>query len=128
MNISKFKKHLRSNQTNAETKLWYFLRAKRFHGFKFRRQVAIGHYVVDFICFKSKLIVELDGGQHNEVANKRADLVRTNYLRAQGYRVIRFWNDEVFTKTSEVLNEILKNLSPLPRNLKAPRPLPQGER
>ena len=68
-------KYLRSHQTPEEQRLWYFLRAKRFYGFKFKRQMPLGNYIVDFACYQARLIVELDGGQHME--NAEADLQRT---------------------------------------------------
>lgn len=115
-----FARTLREAMTDAERALWFHLRAKRFQGWKFRRQQPIGNYIVDFVCFDAKLVIELDGGQHAERAD--ADARRTAWLESQGFRVLRFWNDAVLKETEAVLEEILRNL-PL-----SPTPLPRGER
>jgi very-short-patch-repair endonuclease len=122
-------KRLRSNMTDAERRLWYRLRGHRFGGLKFKRQAPIGPYVVDFICFEHKLIVELDGGQHSENARDRA---RGAWLTSEGYKVIRFWNNDVLKRTNAVLELIaqavaLPEATPLPAR-SARHPLPQGER
>jgi very-short-patch-repair endonuclease len=121
-------KKLRGRMTDAERRLWYLLRAHRFQGLKFKRQAPIGPYVVDFICFDRGLIVEVDGGQHSENAN---DHQRDKWLRNEGYRVLRFWNDDVLKRTNAVLGEISDALeqasTPLPARF-ARHPLPQGER
>lgn len=95
---------MRSNQTESEQRLWYYLRAHRFMGLKFKRQKPIGHYIVDFVCFQPRLIIEIDGGQHNEqiVYDKRRD----NYLCNEGFTVLRFWNNQVLTDTEAVLDVI----------------------
>jgi very-short-patch-repair endonuclease len=115
-----FARTLRQAMTDAERALWYQLRAKRLLGWKFRRQQLIGTYIVDFVCFEAKLVVELDGSQHAEQVD--ADARRTAWLESQGFRVLRFWNDAVLKEMGPVLAEILRNL-PL-----SPTPLPQGER
>jgi very-short-patch-repair endonuclease len=122
-------KRLRSNMTDAERRLWYRLRAHRFAGLKFKRQAPIGQYIVDFICFEHKLIIELDGGQHSE--NTR-DLARDAWLTSEGYRVMRFWNDDVLKRTNAVLELIAQaaavlDVTPLPASF-ARHPVPQGER
>ena len=91
-----FAKRMRSNMTKEEVKLWNIVRAKRFHGLKFKRQVLIGEYIVGFLCHEKMCIIEIDGGQHNEIENKQNDEIRTKYLESCGYRVIRFWNNEVW--------------------------------
>jgi very-short-patch-repair endonuclease len=101
---------LRKNQTPWEHKLWFYLRGKRFEGFRFRRQFVIGYYIVDFCCFDKKLVIELDGGQHNEEQNKLSDTERTEFLQSQGFKVIRFWNNEVDENIEAVLMTILENL------------------
>jgi len=101
---------LRRNQTDAEQLLWGWLRARRLCGFKFRRQEILGPYVADFACLEPKLVIEVDGGQHAEQA--RQDARRTEYLEALGYRVIRFWDDEVLRDRDAVLEEILTLPSP----------------
>lgn len=94
---------LRRTATEAEKLLWHGLRDRRLGGFKFRRQQTIERYVVDFLCHDRRLIVEVDGGQHNV----QADAPRTAFLEAQGYRVLRFWNPEVLTNLTSVLETIL---------------------
>jgi very-short-patch-repair endonuclease len=86
---------LRQNQTEAEKKLWSVLRRRALDGHYFRRQRPIGPYFVDFVCAKKKLIIELDGGQH--AIQVAADARRTAFLEKQGYRVLRFWNNDVLT-------------------------------
>jgi very-short-patch-repair endonuclease len=86
-------KQLRAKMTDAERLLWSKLRRKQMHGHMFRHQAAIGHYIVDFACLSIKLVIEVDGGQHN--VNKAKDDLRTAWLESQGYRVMRFWNNEV---------------------------------
>ncbi len=101
---------LRREETDAERKLWQRLRAKEFAGFKFRRQFPIGDFIADFCCRERKLIVELDGGQHAEPAGMARDSWRTRLLQGRGYRVIRFWDNEVLTNIDGVLQVILEAL------------------
>jgi len=105
---SRHARALRANQTDAEARLWTGLRDRRLAGAKFRRQVAIGPYIADFTCFAARLIVELDGGQHAHDAN--ADAARTARLEGQGFRVLRFWNNDVLANTEGVLERILEAL------------------
>ena len=84
-------KRLRKSMTDAERWLWYRLRAHRFEGYKFKRQVPVGPYIVDFACLNHGLVVELDGGQH---AESDRDLARDEFLRAKGFRMLRFWNND----------------------------------
>jgi adenine-specific DNA-methyltransferase len=93
--------------TDVERKLWHALRDRRFNGFKFRRQATIGWFVVDFLCVEGRLIVELDGGQHGE----EADAPRTAFLEAKGYRVIRFWNNDLIESFDGVLDTITSALA-----------------
>lgn len=99
---------LRKNMTAAEQHLWYYLRAKRLGGYKFRRQHLIYPYCVDFICLSKNLIVECDGGQHLE--QKEYDEKRSDFLATKGYRVMRFWNDAILKETSLVLDVIFSAL------------------
>ncbi len=85
-----FAKHLRHRMTGSEIRLWRHLRAHRLYGEKFRRQQPIGPYVLDFVHFGARLIVKADGGRHNEAAH---DQKRDAWLRAQGFKVLRFWNN-----------------------------------
>ena len=98
---------MRKEPTEAERKLWYLLRDRRFSGFKFRRQVQIGHYIVDFVCPSKRLIVEADGSQHAE--NSR-DEQRDAWLAAQGFRIRRFWNSEILTQPEDVQNVLWHDL------------------
>ena len=86
---------LRKNITPQEQKLWNLLRNRQFYGAKFVRQYPIGPYIVDFACRRKKLVIELDGGQHNTDKNIEKDNKRTEFLISKGYTVIRFWNNEV---------------------------------
>ena len=107
-------RRLRANMTEAERKLWSLLRRKQLQGFRFRRQVPLGRYVADFACMSAQLVVELDGGQHAE--RSEHDARRTAWLESVGYRVLRFWNGEVFTNADGVLETIrLALLDPPPQ-------------
>ncbi|GJQ35475.1 MAG: endonuclease [Anaerolineaceae bacterium] len=94
---------LRKELTPAERKLWAHIRNDQL-GVNFRRQHAIGNFIPDFVCIKKKLIVELDGGQHAEQAEYDAD--RTRFLESQGYKVIRFWNNDVMNDINGVIRNI----------------------
>ena len=100
-------RNLRKNSTDAERHLWYYLRAGRL-GFKFKRQVPIGAYIVDFVCLEKRLVIELDGGQH--IDNKIYDTKRTNWLMTHGFKVLRFCNQDVFQQTSSVLEVVMSAL------------------
>ncbi len=108
-------RRLRSNQTDAERKLWVYLRNRGLSGAKFRRQSVIGAYIVDFCCLEQKLVVEIDGGQH--VVDAASDQKRTDVLMSKGFRVLRFWNHEVLAQLDLVLEHIN-------RELKTPSPWP----
>ena len=110
---------MRSRPTDAEQRLWSLLRAHRFSGYKFKRQLPIGHHMVDFACLAARLIVETDGGQHGH----KADVRRNAYLKAQGFRILRFWNNDILANEEGVAECILDALHTL-----SPTPLPQGER
>ena len=105
-----FARSLRNNSTPAEKHLWRALRCEQLKGIKFRRQAAIGDYVVDFVSFAHWLIIELDGGQHNETAVKEYDARRTAWLAAQGFRVLRFWNHDVMENLDGVIEVIWRAL------------------
>ncbi|WP_116312336.1 endonuclease domain-containing protein [Cupriavidus taiwanensis] len=97
-----FARLLRANQTNAEQRLWYQLRDRRFMGLKFKRQHQMGPFIVDFICIDAMLVIEADGGQHGDAR----DTARDAWLRRQGFHVLRFWNSEVLGQTDVVLETI----------------------
>jgi very-short-patch-repair endonuclease len=102
-------KELRSDMPDAESRLWYHLRARRFEGWKFRREVPMGDYIVDFLCEEARLIVEVDGGQHAERIAR--DATRTRWLEGQGYRVVRYWNNDVLGNIEGVLETLSLALS-----------------
>ncbi|MSP38612.1 MAG: endonuclease domain-containing protein [Deltaproteobacteria bacterium] len=111
---------LRREITDAEKKLWACLRDRQLCGAKFRRQHPIGSYIADFCCVESCLVIELDGGQCAEQA--AADDARTKFIESRGYRVLRFWNNDVLTNLAGVVERIVEVLkSP------HPCPLPKGE-
>lgn len=114
---------LRLHLTEAERKLWSYLRRRHLNGHRFRRQVPIGPYIADFACLDPRIVVEVDGGQHT--IQKNYDTKRDAFLKEQGFRVLRFWANEVLSETERVLDVIYEKLKehPLP-NLP---PLEAGE-
>lgn len=108
----------REQATDAEKRLWQRLRNRQLEGFKFRRQATVGPYIVDFLCIEAKLVVEADGGQHSE----EADFRRTQWLKRNGLRVLRFWNNDVLENTDGVLETILSALKE--EEGPSPNPLP----
>ena len=116
--ISPHARRLRQDMTDAERALWLELRDRRLLGFKFRRQWTLGSYVVDFCCIERRLIIEADGGQHTPERDAR----RTAWLTQEGYRVLRFWNNEILTNMGGVLETIGEALASDPH----PNPLPQA--
>jgi very-short-patch-repair endonuclease len=94
---------LRKRTTDTEQLLWQYLRAKHFGGLKFKRQQPIGPYIVDFVCFEKKVIIELDGGQHSMPAEMQDDSRRNHWFEAKGYKVLRFWDNEALTNIQGVL-------------------------
>jgi very-short-patch-repair endonuclease len=117
---SQYARRLRRSQTDAERKLWSRLRDRRLYGVRFRRQHPIGPFIADFCCTEAKLVIELDGGQH--AMQKQSDAERAVFLEGQGYRVLRFWDNEALTNPEGVLQRIVEALGP------SPCPLPAGER
>ena len=99
-------KNLRKRSTDTEHLLWKHLRASRFDGLKFKRQQPIGNYIVDFVCFEKRVIIELDGGHHSEKEQMQKDLERDLFFEKQGYKVLRIWDNEVFRNTRGVLEVI----------------------
>jgi very-short-patch-repair endonuclease len=114
-------RELRKNATDCERLLWQQLRAHRLQGFKFKRQQPLGLYIVDFVCFEARLIIEADGGHHAEQAEY--DNRRDDWLRSQGFTVLRFWNNEILTNIEGVLERILEGCQNL--NSPSPQPLPR---
>ena len=97
---------LRKNSTPQEKILWQILRNHNFYGYEIRRQSLIGNYIVDFVCRKKKIIIEIDGGQHNEPENIEYDKKRTEYLEQKGYKIIRFWNNDINDNISGVYKKL----------------------
>ena len=119
-------RQLRTNQTDAERRLWSLLRNRRLQAYKFRRQHRLGNYFADFVCIEHRLIIEADGGQH---ADNAYDDRRSAWLESQGWRVIRFWNNDILANTEGVILSILKalngSMAPSPSQPAAgPLPLP----
>jgi len=98
-------KALRRDMTEAEKRLWYWLRAHRFQGVAFRRQTPIGPFIVDFVSHECRLVIELDGGQHS---GSKQDVRRDRWLRSKGYRVLRFWNSDLLKNRDGVLHAIFE--------------------
>ena len=116
-------RRLRANQTDVERLLWSKIRDRQLSGFKFRRQVPIGRYIVDFVCKEAALIIALDGGQHSSITKYEAD--RRRWLEQHGWRVLRFWNNDVIENLSGVLEVILATVSTA-SDSPHPDPLPQA--
>ena len=118
-------RELRKNPTESERALWKHLRMRQLGGYKFRRQQPIGQYIVDFVSFEGRVVVELDGGQHSQQMDY--DSKRTAWLEAQGYRVLRFWNTRVLQEIEAIKAVVLKVLE---SELNTPHlnPPPQGGR
>lgn len=101
-------RRLRNDSTDAERRLWRFLRRQQLGGHKFRRQYPLAGYIADFVCVPVRLVVELDGGQHLDAL--AYDQWRTEALQREGYRVLRFWDDDVLLRTQDVVAEIFRVL------------------
>ena len=108
---------LRKRLTAQEVKLWIKLRELKTLGFHFRRQAPIGRYIVDFVSFRSRLVIEADGGQHGMPAGAQADQVRDAFLLSQGFRVLRFWNSDIDDNLVGVLESVLNALNQPPTRL-----------
>jgi very-short-patch-repair endonuclease len=116
-------RRLRREQTEAEKKLWARLRSRQLGGFKFRRQFVIGPFITDLCCFEQRLVVELDGGQHADQSG--ADRRRSDFLLSRGYRVLRFWDNELMENIDAALERIAEALAD-PRTEPSPLPSPKG--
>ena len=104
-----FSRKLRGEMTDAESCLWRRLRSRQIYGLKFRRQHPVGKYILDLACIEATLVIEVDGGQHNEMSIN--DGQRTAWLETQGWKVLRFWNNEILQNIEGVLAEVLNALS-----------------
>jgi very-short-patch-repair endonuclease len=108
--LKEYSRHLRVNMTNAERLLWSKLRRKQLKGTQFYRQRIIDNYIVDFYCPKANLIIEIDGGQHYIEEGLKEDKVRDEYMKGQGFKVLRFSDREVFENLNGVIERIYENL------------------
>jgi very-short-patch-repair endonuclease len=109
-NLTNLAKALRNNMTDAERKIWGQIRNKQM-GVKFRRQQPIGKYIVDFVCLEKKIVIELDGSQH---IDSKKDEERDSWFKAQGYHILRFWNNDVLKNTGNVLQAIWDTIEDTP--------------
>ena len=100
-----FARKMRHESTDAEHRLWQELRNRRLNGMKFRRQEPLAGYIVDFVCFENKLVIEVDGGQH---AESERDIVRDKSLEGLGFLVLRFWNDDIFNHIDSVCDRVVR--------------------
>ena len=100
-----FARTMRGESTDAEHRLWQELRNRRLNGMKFRRQVPLAGYIVDFVCFEKRFVIEVDGSQH---AENEKDLVRDTRLKELGFLVLRFWNDDIFNHLDSVCDRIVR--------------------
>ncbi|HEX7882809.1 MAG TPA: endonuclease domain-containing protein [Afipia sp.] len=106
--IRNFAKHMRREPTDAEAAMWRLLRHRQLTHLKFRRQAPFQSYILDFVCFEKHLVIEIDGSQHASSSNDQA---RDDSLAAEGFRTLRYWNNDVLQKPSSVLEDILANLT-----------------
>jgi very-short-patch-repair endonuclease len=109
MDTGEIARRLRRDMTEAEKVMWRILRARQLAGYKFRRQEPIGRYVVDFVCFSPRIVIEIDGGQHNEVTSYEER--RSRFLEREGFMVLRFWNNEVLENREGVCERIVVAIS-----------------
>jgi len=116
--LTKIAKELRRRSTEAEKALWAKLRNRQLEGGKFRRQQAVGPYIVDFVCFEKMLVIEVDGGQH--AVDRESDRRRNSWFASQGFRVMRFWNNEILSNIEGVLQVIRQSVA-------APSPNPSHQ-
>jgi very-short-patch-repair endonuclease len=126
LRLTKVARELRSRMTDAERKLWFALKDRRFAAFKFRRQVPVGPYIADFLCFEARLIIEVDGGQH---ADSARDVERDKWLARNEFRVLRFWNNDVLRNLEGVLTSLATELNKTPHpssRLRETPPSPAG--
>jgi very-short-patch-repair endonuclease len=106
--LRQFAKNMRHEPTDAETAMWRLLRDRRLSTFKFRRQVPFKNYILDFVCFEKRLVIEIDGSQHSE---SQRDATREATLAAEGFWTLRYWNNDVLQQPASVLEDILAKLA-----------------
>ena len=108
--VRDFAKGMRHKPTDAEARMWKLLRDRRVASFKFRRQVPVESFILDFVCFEKRMVIEIDGSQH---ASSNRDIARETALMAEGFRITRYWNNDVLQQSSAVLEDILAKLTAL---------------
>nr|WP_256469317.1 DUF559 domain-containing protein [Bradyrhizobium sp. 141] len=106
--LRQFAKNMRHEPTDAEGAMWRLLRDRRLSTFKFRRQVPFKNYILDFVCFEKRLVIEIDGSQH---ADSQRDVARDAALSAEGFAIARYWNNEVLQQPTSVLEDVLAKLA-----------------
>jgi len=111
--MREFARGLRNNMTEAESKLWSYIRGKTLDGYRFRRQHPIAPYVVDFICLSETLIIEVDGATHGDAHEIQYDAARTEFLKSQGWRIARYGNEEIYKNIDDVMDDIYAHLKGL---------------
>ena len=104
---------LRKKQTDAEKVFWSHVRGRQFHGMRFHRQYSIGPYILDFYCPENRIAIELDGGQHNDPEKIKHDALRSEYIKAQGIDILRFWDHEILLEIQAVLDKIEERFNSL---------------
>ena len=120
--LTRLARNLRRNQTDAELGLWRVLRSSQIEGAKFKRQFPVGPYIVDFVCFEARLVVEVDGSQH--ALHENEDAIRTEFLESKGLSVIRFTNIDVLTNMEGVVSAIVELFAAQRRHSPSPKPSP----
>lgn len=110
-NLKSVSRQLRHRLTDAERKLWSKIRNKQIGGLQFYRQKPIENFIVDFFCPKANLVIEVDGGQHYEVKNEKQDKIRSDYLKRQGFKVLRFTNLDILKNTDNVIYKICQDIN-----------------
>jgi very-short-patch-repair endonuclease len=121
--LTRLARNLRQNQTDAELELWWALRSRQIEGTKFKRQFPIGPYIVDFVCFESRLVVEVDESQH--MVQERKDAIRTEFLESKGLAVLRFNNLDVLNNMEGVTHSIIECLRMRRHHSPSPKPSPR---
>jgi very-short-patch-repair endonuclease len=122
LDLRKIARHLRKNMTPEEVKLWVNLKVLNKQGYNFRRQAPVDGYILDFVEFTQRLIIEVDGSQHGEAIGERKDKIRDAHFVAAGFQVLRFWNIDVNTEMDSVIHKILSVLKDPPPALRATSP------
>ena len=122
-NFVKLSKSLRNNMTKQEIVLWQYIKNRQILGVKFRRQAIIGDFICDFASFEKRIVIEIDGGQHNFGIQKKKDIKKDNFLKSQGFTILRFWNNEITDNISGVISVIEKTIATCPPLVGGPKSL-----